>query len=103
MSRYSRIKINKNPKDNNGTNFYSTVNYPTPSLSENDIYVLTSQGDRLDLLADQFYGDPSLWWIISSANKSLPQNSLHIPVGSQLRIPSNPGQVINLFNQQNSE
>lgn len=103
MARYSRIKVNQNPQDNKGASFYSTVRYPTPPLSENDIYVLTSRGDRLDLLADQFYGDSSLWWVISSANKSLPQNSFHLPEGSQLRIPSNPGQVVNLFNQQNSE
>jgi len=103
MARYSRIKVNQNPQDNKGARFYSTVRYPTPPLSENDIYVLTSRGDRLDLLADQFYGDSSLWWVISSANKSLPQNSFHLPEGSQLRIPSNPGQVVNLFNQQNSE
>lgn len=102
MSRYSRIKIIESPTENNGTRFYSTAMYPKIPLSENDIYVLTGEGDRLDLLANQFYGNPNLWWVISSANSELPQNSLHLSVGTQLRIPSNPGQAINLFNQLNS-
>lgn len=102
MGRYSRIPVIQNPKENNGAKFYSTTFYPHIPLSENDIYVLTGDGDRLDLLANQFYGDSNLWWIISSANRDLPQNSFHLPPGTQLRIPSNPGQAINLFNQFNS-
>ena len=102
MGRYSRIPVISNPQDNNGAKFYSTVFYPKTPLSENDIYVLTSKGDRLDLLAGQFYGDPKLWWVISSSNKSLPQNSLHLPPGTQLRIPSNIDQAVNLFNQFNT-
>jgi nucleoid-associated protein YgaU len=56
-------------------------------LSFNDIYVITTVGDRLDLLAQQYYGDSSLWWVISIANEDLPQDSLFISVGTQLRIP----------------
>lgn len=103
MARYSRIKINKNPKDNNGASFYSTTFYPKVPLSENDIYILTGEKDRLDLLAYQFYGDPKLWWIISTANPTISQSTLNPPVGSQLRIPLNTSQVINQFNQLNSE
>lgn len=103
MPRYSNISVIQNPNDNNGARFYSTTFYPRIPLAENDIYVLTSDGDRLDLLADQFYGDPNLWWVISAANGELPQNSLNIPVGSQLRIPASPGQAINLLTQLNSQ
>lgn len=102
MGRYSRIKTIQNPKDNNGTKYYSTTIYPKIPLSENDIYVLTNKGDRLDLLAQQFYGDPNLWWVISSSNGNLTQNSLNIPEGTQLRIPSNTGRTIELFNKLNS-
>tara|TARA_R100001509_G_scaffold165100_1_gene145137 strand:- start:2423 stop:2731 length:309 start_codon:yes stop_codon:yes gene_type:complete len=102
MGRYSRIPVISNPQNNKGAKFYSTVFYPKVPLSENDIYVLTGEGDRLDLLADQFYGDPRLWWVISTANKNLPQNSIHLPVGTQLRIPSNVGEAVDLFNQLNS-
>ena len=30
--------------------------------------LLLDFGDRLDLLANQFYGDVTLYWIISTAN-----------------------------------
>jgi phage tail protein X len=71
-------------------------------LSVNDIYVISTAGDRFDLLASQYYGDSSLWWVISIANENLSQNSLYIPEGTQLRIPSNPTTVVSSYNQLNS-
>jgi phage tail protein X len=65
----------------------STIRFPDIPLSSDDIQAITTEGDRLDLLAQQFYGDSDLWWIISRANPSLKQNSIFIPVGSQIRIP----------------
>ena len=58
-----------------------------------DIYVYAEQGDRYDQLALQYYGDPSLWWIISIANSSLSQNSYYPPLGVQIRIPQNIGAI----------
>ena len=47
----------------------------------------TGRGDRYDLLANIYYEDSTLWWVISKANYSLSQDSLIPPVGAQLRIP----------------
>jgi len=102
MRRYSSIKTISNPSDNNGAKFYSTVRYPQIPLSENDIYVLVEETDRLDLLANQFYGDSSLWWIISAANDNLSKNSIVLEPGLQLRIPSSPSLVLDLYNKVNS-
>jgi hypothetical protein len=99
MNRYQNIPIIKN---STGTRYYRDNKYPRIPLSVNDIYVITTIGDRFDLLAQQYYSDPSLWWIISIANETLSQNSLYIPVGSQLRIPSNPTTVLASYNQLNS-
>lgn len=99
MNRYQNIPIIKN---STGTRYYRDNKYPRIPLSVNDIYVITTIGDRFDLLAQQYYGDPSLWWIISIANETLPQNSLYIPVGSQLRIPSNPALIVSSYNNLNS-
>ena len=86
---------------------YATSRYPEVPLSSNDIYVYTTQGDRFDILAQQYYKNSSLWWVISIANTgnagagtlvSLPQNSLIIPEGIQIRIPSNYANVIRNFN-----
>lgn len=99
MNRYQnipKIKIN-------GILVYKTSRYPEVPLSENDIYVYTSQGDRFDTLAQQFYKDSSLWWIISIANTDkLNQNALVIPPGLQIRIPANYNSVISAFNSINS-
>jgi phage tail protein X len=99
MNRYQNIPIIKNL---GGTRYYRDNKYPRIPLSVDDIYVETTIGDRLDLLSLQYYGDPSLWWIISIANENLSQNSLYIPEGSQLRIPSNPTSVLASYNQLNS-
>lgn len=81
---------------------YRTVKYPEIPLNENDIYVTTVQGDRFDILANQYYQDQSLWWIISTANNFLPQNSLVIPEGIQIRIPDNANIIVSNFNKLNS-
>ena len=94
INRYQNIPIIKNSE---GTRYYRDNKYPRIPLSVNDIYVITTIGDRFDLLALQYYGDSSLWWVISSANENLPQNSLYIPVGTQLRIPSNSSEVITSY------
>lgn len=87
MNRYKNIPLFINPDNKR---YYAESKYPEVVLSNNDIYVITNSGDRLDLLAQQFYGDSSLWWIISIANTNLSQNSLFIPEGTQLRIPIDP-------------
>jgi phage tail protein X len=107
INRYQKI-----PKEKiDGNVVYKTSRYPEVPLSENDIYVITTQGDRFDILAQQYYNDSSLWWVISIANTGnagagtlpvLPQNSLVIPEGVQIRIPNNPLEVYNVFNQINS-
>ena len=107
MNRYQNI-----PKTRiNGNLVYKTSRYPEVPLSSNDIYVYTTQGDRFDTLAQQYYGDSSLWWIISIANTAtagtdlqsdLPQNTLVIPQGIQIRIPANYILVVQNFNAINS-
>lgn len=76
--------------------------YPDIPLSFEDTYVVSTEGDRFDILAQQFYNDSSLWWIISTANPQLEQNSLHITPGTQIRIPSNPADVIQRYRGLNS-
>ena len=97
-NRYQNIPIEKI----NGKRVYQTVRYPEIPLNENDIYVYTTQGDRFDILALQYYKDQSYWWVISIANSQLFQNSLVVPEGIQLRIPSNLAGILSSFNLLNS-
>ena len=99
MNRYQDIPIIK--IDNKTC--YQTTRYPEVPLSNNDIYVYAVQGDRFDILASQYYKDSSLWWVISIANTSqLPQNSLVIPEGLQIRIPAFYAGIVSAFNTINS-
>ena len=50
----------------------------------------------MDLLANDFYGDPTLWWVIAMAN-DLDRDSVFPPLGFQLRIPNNPNDAISEF------
>ena len=100
MSRYSNIPVIKNLE---GRQLYQTVRYPEIPRSEDDLYVYTTIGDRFDTLAQQYYGDSSLWWVISISNDNLNQNSLTPPVGSQIRIPANPTPVVAAYKRINQQ
>ena len=91
MARYENTKIKRGkvirgryPKPYNiisiGTTIYSSI-----PESDDDIFVITQLGDRLDNLAFQFYGDQGLWWYIAKANNLM---FMTIPVGTSLRIPA---------------
>lgn len=86
MNRYSAARIL--PATDEIKRRYSNIKYPSILPSSNDIYVLTSLGDRYDVLALNYYSDTSLWWVISKANSSQSTDSLYPTVGSQIRIPS---------------
>jgi hypothetical protein len=62
--------------------------------------VITVLGDRLDILAQDIYGDSSLWWILASAN-NLPGDSLVPPIGQQLRVPTDIQAIINAYDSIN--
>ena len=82
MSRYehTKIKVKKNGIKHNGTTVYKEI----PETDE-DIWVITQHGDRLDQLAHQFYGNVNLWWYIAKANNL---TLMTIPIGTSLRIPA---------------
>jgi hypothetical protein len=94
INRYQSIKETK--LSGTGSMYYLNNIYPDIPQSENDTYLIATSGDRLDLLAYDFYGDISLWWIIASAN-GLTGDSLYPEPGSQLRIPSNVPDVLNEY------
>ena len=99
MNRYQNIPKTKIDKKL----VYVTSRYPEVPITSDDIYVYSVQGDRFDVLAQQYYKNSSLWWVISIANTDqLPQNSLVIPEGLQIRIPSFYAGIISAFNIINS-
>ncbi len=73
-------------KDVSGRRVLRPTIYPDIPRKEDDLYVETTPGDRLDLLAKSFYGDVGYYWIIAQAN-GLGKGTLNVPAGRQLRIP----------------
>jgi len=67
---------------------FINVKYPDIPRDVLDTYVFVTVGDRYDLLAQTYYGNESLWWIISRANPQLPSDTLYPRAGEQIRIPS---------------
>lgn len=81
MSRYKNTKISRAGTRN--VLKYETTIYTDVPESNNDVYVITQHGDRLDHLADQFYGDVNLWWFIAHVNNI---NTMNLEAGIRLRI-----------------
>lgn len=74
--------------------YLESVIYPKIPLSDQDIYVITNSTDRLDLLANQYYGDTIYWWVIAVAN-NINDGTLYLEEGKQLRIPGNLPGILN--------
>jgi nucleoid-associated protein YgaU len=83
MARYKNTEIKLDGKTAKYS--YNTTYYGGIPETDNDIFVITQIGDRLDLLAHQFYGDVSFWWYIAKANGL---NDLRVEAGKSLRIPA---------------
>lgn len=88
--QYSTTLTNKYTKKK----YLGSVLYPKIKPNDNDLYIISQQGDRLDILADKYYNDSSFWWIIAVAN-NLNDASLSIEPGTQMRIPSNVSKIFN--------
>ena len=84
-----------------GTQYYRPTYYPNISVTEQDSYIITKATDRLDLIANDFYGDSTLWWIIAMTN-NLEGDSIYPGDGIQLRIPANLSLVLAEYNKDNS-
>ena len=54
---------------------------------ENAIIHQFSEGERLEGLANKYYNDPQLWWVILEANPQI-KTALFINYGTSLIIPS---------------
>tara|TARA_B100001093_G_scaffold467713_1_gene487133 strand:+ start:340 stop:636 length:297 start_codon:yes stop_codon:yes gene_type:complete len=98
MRRYSEIQIKKTES---GKRYYKTVKYPEIRKSTTDIYIVGQSGDRIDLLAQKYYNDITLWWIIAIAN-NIGKGDLVVPLGRQIRIPTDISFILEKYDILNS-
>ena len=88
VNRYLYSKKTKNNK-------FKSPTWPTFERKSTDLYVFSREGDRLDLLSQEFYGDPRYWWVIADANH-IGKGTFAVQPGLQLRIPK---PIDNLMNK----
>ena len=88
-------------KTSSGKRYYKGKIYPDIPYSDTDEYIITTIGDRLDSIAYSYYNDAELWWVISVANNNITNGSMFPIPGTQLRVPTNINNVLNLFDQVN--
>ena len=94
----SRYENNDSKKLNDGRNVYRSRIHPEIPLRDDDIYVASETGDRLDTLAYKYYKDTSLWWIIASAN-NIHNAPFGLKDGTILRIPQNYIEILVNFSE----
>ena len=80
--------------------YYTSILDPEIPKHSDDIYVVSTFGDRLDLLAWNYYQNVRYWWIIAAANPELRKDTLNLEVGTQIRIPKDFQSATLLLRQQ---
>ena len=97
----SRLK-NIKRKNTDGKIFYKNLKYPDIPITSDDLYVITTVGDRLDSIAQQFYNDVRLWWVIATANPQvIRRDSYNLKPNLEIRIPGNVSLIIKNFEKLN--
>ena len=67
-----------------------TANLPDHEDSNSDILLISTEGDRCDLLSQEYYGTPDFWWFIANVNNL---NKMNLEPGTRLRIPTSIAQA----------
>jgi len=99
MNRYENTIVKRRE---NGDRVYSYTLYPKIPIKNSDIFITPTYGTRLDVLANKYYGDTSLWWIIAQANGIKGFTALYSKnYEGQLRIPTQTQDIINEFDSMN--
>ena len=99
MNRYSDIQKKTTLK---GKQYYREAFITSIPEREGDVYFITEAGDRLDLIAYEFYNDSSFYWILAAANPVITRrDSYMVEAGKQFRVPIDPQNIIQQYKQFN--
>ena len=82
--RYNNILIKR---DKNNKRYYSPSFINNIPIKDSDIFIKVNVGDRFDMLAQRYYGDSNLWWIIAKANE-IGKGKLGLDPTKKIRIPT---------------
>ena len=90
--RYENTKVKKTKE---GFRVYSTTYYPSIPISDADVFILAKEGSRLDSLANEYYGDTKLWWVLAKSNGI--RGKIALKAGELIRIPGNITKIVDDF------
>ena len=96
--RYDSAKVRRN-KD--GTRYYKPTIVPNVPIKDSDIFVYPVYGDRFDTIAQRYYNDSTLWWIIAKANE-LSRGEISADPLKKLRIPTEIDDILESVQKSNS-
>ena len=95
-----RYKNNTIKKDINNVRHYKPRLIPNVPIKDTDIFVYPLYGDRFDTIAQRYYNDSNLWWIIAKANEISNGKISPAPL-KKLRIPTEIDDIIESINNAN--
>ena len=95
-NRYNTSKI---LRDENGTRYLNRVEYPSIPIRDNDVFIRGVFGETFMNIANRFYQDKDLWWIIARANNQ--GDSIYTVPGKEYRIPQNISIILQELEQLN--
>ena len=81
-NRYDNSRIFR---DDNGRRYLSRIEYPPIPLRDSDILIRGVFGQTFMNLANQYYENKNLWWIIARANQQT--EAVYMVPGKEYRIP----------------
>ena len=95
-----RYKNNIIKKDKNNVRYYTPRIIPNVPIKDTDIFIYPLYGDRFDTLAQRYYEDSSLWWIIAKANE-IGIGKIAPSPEEKLRIPTEIDDILELIDNLN--
>jgi len=97
-SRYSRTE---EKTDDDGKRVFKTTIFRSLERRDSDEFIEVEEARRLDILAQEFYDDKDLWWVIAQTN-NLDSDSFFVEAGTRLRIPMNITRVFSQIERVNN-
>lgn len=85
-SRYSNSNVVV-VENETGKNVKVIVPSNARAYTFNYVFYIISGQDRVDTIAEAFYGDPTQWWRVADSNPEILDWSVMIP-GTKIRIPN---------------
>lgn len=86
-SRYQVLRVVKDT--DNGESYLETYNnVKVPEIEGEDVFHIVAHNEvnRLDIIANNYFGDPTYWWAIALANDFI--DPFVVNEGEMIRIPS---------------